>query len=210
MEKQNTDSKGFTIVVIEDNPGDYILIEDHLIEKFQPITIKQFTDFESASHYLTLETCNCDLILLDLHLPDMHGIDLIKSILAISSKNPIIVLTGYSDQLLAKRSLELGISDFLIKDEINPALLHKSIEFAINRSRYVREIETQNEQLRNIAWTQSHVVRAPLSRILGIIDLIDDPNTKEDMSFWLEQLKISTLEMDDVVKKIVEQTQRLK
>lgn len=32
---------------------------------------------------------------------------------------------------LAKKSLELGIYDFLIKDEINPTLLHKSIEFAI-------------------------------------------------------------------------------
>jgi uncharacterized membrane protein YkgB len=37
--------------------------------------------------------------------------------------------------------------------------------------KHINTIEVQNAKLKNIAWTQSHVVR-PLSRILGIIDLI--------------------------------------
>ncbi|MFX6036039.1 hypothetical protein ABTE74_21885, partial [Acinetobacter baumannii] len=79
---------------------------------------------------------------------------------------PIIVLTGYADLSLAKDSLKLGVDDFLIKDEVTPSILHKSIEFAFSRSQYVNYIEAQNEKLRNIAWTQSHIVRAPLARIL--------------------------------------------
>jgi hypothetical protein len=39
--------------------------------------------------------------------------------------------------------------------------------------KHINTIEVQNAKLKNIAWTQSHVVRAPLSRILGIIDLIE-------------------------------------
>jgi hypothetical protein len=50
--------------------------------------------------------------------------------------------------------------------------------------------------LKNIAWTQSHVVRAPLSRILGIIDLIEgETENFSEMLFWLKQLRISTNEM---------------
>ncbi len=70
--------------------------------------------------------------------------------------------------------------------------------------RYTRDLERSNEKLREIAWTQSHVVRAPLSRILGIVNLIELQEGKmDDILTWIEQLKISTNEMDEIVKKIV-------
>ena len=104
----------------------------------------------------------------------------------------------------------MGVYDFLIKDEVNPTLLHKSIEFALSRRSYFEQIETQNEKLRNIAWTQSHVVRAPLARILGIINMIESFNgDMKDLSFWLDQLKVSSIEMDEIVRDIVKETQTL-
>jgi hypothetical protein len=61
--------------------------------------------------------------------------------------------------------------------------------------------------LKNIAWTQSHVVRAPLSRILGIIDLIEgETENFSEMLFWLKQLRISTNEMDGIVKLLKKQS----
>ena len=64
------------------------------------------------------------------------------------------------------------------------------------------------EKLKNIAWTQSHIVRAPLARILGIINLIESNYIHPDeMSFWLEQLKKSSLEMDRLVQDIVSEAQ---
>jgi hypothetical protein len=63
--------------------------------------------------------------------------------------------------------------------------------------KHINTIEVQNAKLKNIAWTQSHVVRAPLSRILGIIDLIEgETENFSEMLFWLKQLRISTNEMD--------------
>jgi light-regulated signal transduction histidine kinase (bacteriophytochrome) len=68
----------------------------------------------------------------------------------------------------------------------------------------------QNAKLRNIAWTQSHVVRAPISRILGIINLIEEEGENfNEIQFWLQQLKISTTEMDDIIKNIVKETIRI-
>jgi DNA-binding NtrC family response regulator len=197
-----------SIIVVEDNQGDYVLIEDYLIEGFKAITIEQYTNYKAVTECLQGEHFKCDLILLDLHLPDMSELELIRNMIVHSSKIPIIILTGYTDLPLAKRSLELGIYDFLIKDEINPIILHKSIEFAISRNNYVRQIESQNEKLRNIAWTQSHVVRAPLARILGIIDMIETLDMdKKELPFWLGQLKASSNEMDAIVRSIVEESQ---
>jgi len=211
METNPTVRKALSIIVIEDNIGDFLLIEDYLIEKFQTIAIKQFTDYKSVSAYLEADEHNSDLILLDLSLPDLNGLALIQNIFAQSSGIPIIILTGYADLPLAKRSLELGVYDFLVKDEINPTLLHKSIEFVMSRSRYVRHIEGQNEKLKNIAWTQSHLVRAPLSRIVGIVNLIEEnQNSYEDVLFWIKHLRNSTDEMDEIIKKIVMEAQTLK
>jgi hypothetical protein len=51
------------------------------------------------------------------------------------------------------------------------------------------------------------MVRAPLSRILGIIDLIEgETENFSEMLFWLKQLRISTNEMDGIVKKLLKQS----
>lgn len=204
-------SKNLSVVVIEDNDGDFVLIEDYLIEIFKTVHINRcesFSDYEEFTHPESGITF--DLILLDLHLPDLSGLELIEKILSKKTQVPVIILTGYADINVAKKSLKLGAEDFLIKDEVTPSILHKSIEFAFSRKQYAMHIEEQNKKLRNIAWTQSHVVRAPLARILGIINVIEtEKENLDDLMFWLSQLRVSTNEMDDIVKKITEEAQEI-
>lgn len=204
-------NKNLSIAVIEDNDGDFVLIEDYLIESSKTFQIKRFLTFSEFIKFLEINTdFNYDLILLDLNLPDLSGISLIEKVLSLDILVPIIILTGYSDLSLAKESLKLGVDDFLIKDEVTPSILHKSIEFAFSRSQYVQQIEKQNEKLKNIAWTQSHLVRAPLSRILGIINLIEsEKENLDDLMFWLNQLRVSSNEMDVIVRKITEEAQEI-
>lgn len=197
-----------SIAVLEDNDGDYALIEDYLIEIFTHVKIQRYRSYESFSENIQVKDDKCDAILLDLHLPGINGIELIKNMVNHSSKTPIIILTGYADLPLARKSLGLGIYDFLVKDEINPALLSKSIDFATSRASYVNQIETQNAKLKSIAWSQSHNVRAPLARILGIINMIEISNSEsKDLAFWIDQLKISSNEMDTIIHQIVNETE---
>ncbi|MFN3445281.1 MAG: histidine kinase, partial [Bacteroidia bacterium] len=73
---------------------------------------------------------------------------------------------------------------------------------------HLTTIETQNKKLKHIAWTQSHVVRAPLSRMLGIVNLIElESFNADDIKFLLEQLKQSAGEVDNIIKDIVNKTQ---
>lgn len=200
-----------SVLVIEDNQGDFTLIEDFLIEKFKNIIINHCLDYKTAVEFLLSDKSVYNVILLDLHLNDMNGLELIENLLSHSSKVPIIILTGYTDLPLAKKSLQLGIYDFLVKDEINPNLLHKSIEFAISRNDFISQIEIQNEKLKNIAWTQSHIVRAPLARMLGIMNVIENNEESiDDILLLLKHLRDSANEMDSVVKKIVDEAQHLK
>lgn len=326
-------SEKLNVLIIEDNQGDFVLIEDYLLEKFKSINIIHYSNFANSINYLQNSKEKVSVILLDLNLPDLQGIELINSILTYNFRIPIIILTGYSDVGMSKKSLQIGIYDYLIKDEINPDMLHKTITFALNRSsfinqiedekvnyeslfnfnpeptwlldsqslkilnaniaaqkkyglslddflkisftqlhpkeeeqlithkliskgdeftgkyfthflnnskeikvdiyfrqikgisnselivqahdisetlEYINTIEIQNTKLKNIAWTQSHVVRAPLSRILGIINLLEEQTDNfDEILFWLKQLRISTNEMDDIVKKIVDETNHI-
>jgi PAS domain S-box-containing protein len=82
--------------------------------------------------------------------------------------------------------------------------------FEISRNNYVRQIEIQNEKLKNIAWTQSHIVRAPLTRMLGIMNVIENNNESlDDTLIWLKHLRDAANELDDIVKNMVNEAQNL-
>ncbi|MBU0696653.1 MAG: PAS domain S-box protein [Bacteroidetes bacterium] len=72
---------------------------------------------------------------------------------------------------------------------------------------YKNSLEAQNKRLKDIAWTQSHIVRAPLARMMGLMSLIEHESTtlteKEEM---LQYLSSSTHELDQVISHIVKTT----
>jgi PAS domain S-box-containing protein len=74
---------------------------------------------------------------------------------------------------------------------------------------YMSAIERQNEQLRDIAWRQSHIVRAPVARIMGLTGLaLADPSS-ENVQEILPMLKESADELDVIIREIVDRTQAL-
>ena len=75
---------------------------------------------------------------------------------------------------------------------------------------YTQAIEKQNEQLREIAYLQSHIVRAPLCRILGLVNIINLDNEPVVNKELLEYLHISANELDDVIKAIIDKTEDTK
>lgn len=76
---------------------------------------------------------------------------------------------------------------------------------------HLHAIEEQNERLRNIAWTQSHVVRAPLARIMGLVDLLKVGNKFDtiDTEFTLANIMKSASELDQIVSAMVQEAENL-
>ena len=73
---------------------------------------------------------------------------------------------------------------------------------------HINEIELQNEKLKEISWLQSHVIRAPLARLMGLISIIDITEelpieTKKVMNFLLK----SAHELDEVIRSITIKTE---
>ena len=76
--------------------------------------------------------------------------------------------------------------------------------------KHTKEIEDQNIKLKEIAWMQSHQVRAPLARIMGLIQLINGyPEQKMDLPDALNYILASANELDDIIRKIVRKTEEI-
>jgi PAS domain S-box-containing protein len=69
-------------------------------------------------------------------------------------------------------------------------------------------IQEQNERLKEIAWTQSHIVRAPLAKIMGATELIASSqlSLEAEAKELLQALQLSAKELDDVIREITEKT----
>lgn len=73
----------------------------------------------------------------------------------------------------------------------------------------LNKIETQNKLLRDIAWTQSHIVRAPLANLQGFIKLLKDDiitNPEKIDAKLMDYILDSTDKLDEIIKDIVMKT----
>lgn len=72
------------------------------------------------------------------------------------------------------------------------------------RNRHIETIEAQNTSLKKVAFTQSHVVRAPVSRIMGLINLLQDESMEESPEFtqkdMLNAIVNSAHELDGIIR----------
>ncbi len=125
-------SEPIKVLLVEDNLGDarlmYENLEEALPEEFRMTHVRRLSE---ALEYLWEETCN--VVLLDLGLPDSHGIDTLVMTRAQAPGVPIVVMTGFQDEALAGEALKSGAQDYLVKGEVDSKLLVRSLRYAIVR-----------------------------------------------------------------------------
>ncbi len=126
--------KPIDILLVDDNPRDVRLLQEYLLEsKTEKFVLSHQETLKETLLYLGKN--RCDVILLDLSLPDSHGLDTLLQIHQLYSRIPIIVLTGLDDNELALEALRLGAQDYLVKGQIDPHFLARSIRCSIERKR---------------------------------------------------------------------------
>lgn len=140
------DKGAFNILVIEDNPGDFLLVEDYLSEQILEPTVINAKSFAQAYSILMKGENDFDVILLDLTLPDKSGNELITEICEIASNCPVIILTGYMDIEFSIHSITLGISDYILKDDLNGISLYKSIIYSIERRKRTLQLKESEKR----------------------------------------------------------------
>lgn len=140
--------KQIHILLIEDNPSDVAQVRQILDVEPQSfmLTVCRRLD-EGLAH---LQKNAVDLILLDLSLPDGHGLDVLLQLNARSYAIPIIILTSTDDKLVASIALKQGAQDYLIKETLIPDLVIRAIHYALYRKQVELELDVQRQNFHSI------------------------------------------------------------
>lgn len=136
------------VLVIEDNPGDFWLITDFFESIAPKSTLTQAMNFKEAQAILLQPPQAFDLILLDLSLPDAGGKKLVLQVVQLANGIPVVVLTGFSDQKFGIDTLNLGVYDYLLKDELTESILLKSITYSLERAKISSQIRVSERKYR--------------------------------------------------------------
>ncbi len=98
---------------------------------------------EGLAHLAAVAT---DAILVDLALPDCHGLEALATLRAGAADLPILVLAGSDDEETALRALGVGASDYLLKGRVSADLVARAVQYAIERERLlVAERESRRD-----------------------------------------------------------------
>ena len=180
------------ILIVEDNLGDFILIQEHIRDCFMQANLVNADTMNSAMNALAQESY--DIILLDLTLPDCKGIDSIRQMVEQAGRIPVIVLTGYNNQDFGIACLKLGVQDYLIKDDITGPIIEKSISYAIERKRNQQEMLQREKRFRALIENSADGL-ALLTVNGGIIEL--SSSACKIIGFTLDE--ISSMKVMDMI-----------
>jgi PAS domain S-box-containing protein len=138
--------KPVRLLLIEDNPGDARLIREYLSEIRTSRYLLECADRLSEGLEL-LGVLDVDLVLLDLFLPDSEGLDTFAAAQAKAPELPIVVVTGFDDEMLAVQAVQAGAQDYLVKGEIDSGLLSRAMRYAIERKKTEIALRKTREEL---------------------------------------------------------------
>ncbi|AKG23688.1 hybrid sensor histidine kinase/response regulator [Calothrix sp. 336/3] len=133
------------ILLIEDNLAEARLLQEFLKQtKFSIFNLVHVQRLGDA--FQQLHQYDFDVILLDLTLPDSEGLASLKPIFSLAPSIPVVVLTNNNDEL-ALEAVRQGAQDYLVKRQVNPEILVRSLRYAIERKQTLESLRAVNHSL---------------------------------------------------------------
>lgn len=180
------------IFVIDDSEDDRLLYRRALQKASN--SKYNISEADNGDNVLVrIEQENPTCILLDYSMPGHSGVEVLEKIRSHYPFIAVIMLTGHGDTMVAVNAMKAGAQDYLPKDSITSEGLQKSIQNAIEKVELLRQLHTQNEELKqtnlllqtaNEAAQEaakakneflaniSHELRTPMNSVLGMSELL--------------------------------------
>jgi signal transduction histidine kinase len=187
------------VLLVDDDDDDYLLTKDMLSGLDGPeYAIHWVADSQSAlreCHQGTYDVC-----LIDYRLGPENGIELVRELIADGNDMPIIVLTGQGDYRVDVEAAQAGAADYLVKGEISPTLLERTIRYAIQSNADMRALRKSERELR-----QAQKMEA-VGQLAG--GIAHDFNNMMTAVIGFSELTLARLSEADPLREFVEEIKR--
>jgi signal transduction histidine kinase len=132
--------------------------------------VSEASNGKSALKELSTNKFSC--VLLDQYLPDMSGIEILSNLKEECYESPIIVLTGINDRKNDLKAMEMGAVEYLIKEDVNETSLERSIRYAVERQKILKELLSANRIKDEFLAAMSHELRTPLNAVIAFSECL--------------------------------------
>ncbi|MEU5716996.1 fused response regulator/phosphatase [Streptomyces sp. NPDC020403] len=121
-----------SLLLVEDDAGDALLVEEMLSDSELESALTWCKTLAEARRFL--QTCPTPVcVLLDLHLPDVHGLDAVRQLVESAPDAAIVVLTGLAESETGLSAVAHGAQDYLVKGRLDPEALGRAVRYALQR-----------------------------------------------------------------------------
>ncbi len=198
-------SEQITILLVDDDPSFAKLIELYLSQNNAlGFSLTSKSNVNDALQWIN-QGNPCDIIILDYYMPELKGDALAQALIEEGKLLPIIYITINKDFRLAVEAMKLGINDFLVKDEINPQVLMRTITNAIERHKLHQEFtsleisSTRLEAIHELVMSISKDLLGPLEVMQATIHEVEQ---KELFQEYQAYIKIISSNIQRIAAKI--------
>ncbi len=196
------------VLIVDDDPA-IIRLLDAVLQNAGVGSVSHLTSAELA----LAQAEAVDVVLLDHQLPDLEGVDLLRSLRDRPEPPSVVMVTAHGNEALAAESLRRGADDYLVKDGTLPNLLPKVLE-RVRRERALKRALTQAEAelvqaerraaMGEMTVTLHHEINNPLMAASAEVDLLLaapealSPAQREGLT----EVRVALGRIRDIVKRI--------
>ncbi|HRW50217.1 MAG TPA: response regulator [Caldilinea sp.] len=198
------------LLIIDDDEDDFLLTSDLLNQVAgQPVHATWAESYEAALAYIRRD--DHDICLVDYRLGAHDGLELIKTAVALGCRAPMILMTGQGDHSIDLLAMQAGAVDYLVKGEVDAAMLERSLRYALERSHIMQALiaakataEQANKAKSQFLANMSHEIRTPLNAILGSAELVQAACTDPEVREYLQIIQSSGAMLLNVINEILD------
>jgi PAS domain S-box-containing protein len=134
-------------LLIDDDHGDFVFTKGLLTQIAHPtIELDWVSTFEEGHD--AIADGGYDVYLVDYFLEDRNGLDLLREAARHNLQSPVIMLTGRGSHEVDIEAMQAGAADYLVKGQIEPEDLERSIRYALDRMEAQRALRASEERHR--------------------------------------------------------------
>ena len=133
------------VLLVEDDEDDYEIARDMLADQ-QRVRFELEWRSDYAGGLEAIAQRRHDVYLIDYRLGARTGLDLVRESFDERTHAPVLMLTGRPEYEIDLAATALGVTDFLVKGELDPAVLERAIRYAIRHVGTIRELTLSQER----------------------------------------------------------------